>query len=256
MCGICGCGQEHKDGTGKFKPVSGHVHPVLNTGHHHEHLDTTRLVQVEQDLLSKNNAYAAQNRRFFQAEHIFVLNLVSSPGAGKTTLLVETIKRLLGRFPIAVIEGDQQTEHDADKIRGLGVGADDYMTKPFNTDELIARIRSHLRRFAWGGASEQRVLNFGDLSIDILKRTVRISGKNIDLTTKEFAILQLLAANPGRAFTREELLRQIWGYEHYGGVRNVDVHIKRLRAKIEKDPISPEYLMTAWGIGYKFREAL
>jgi len=145
---------------------------------------------------------------------------------------------------------------DADKIRGLGVGADDYMTKPFNTDELIARIRSHLRRFAWGGASEQRVLNFGDLSIDILKRTVRISGKNIDLTTKEFAILQLLAANPGRAFTREELLRQIWGYEHYGGVRNVDVHIKRLRAKIEKDPISPEYLMTAWGIGYKFREAL
>lgn len=123
MCGICGCGQENKGGTGKFKPVTGHVHPVLSTGHHHPPLDNARLVQVEQDLLSKNNAYAAQNRRFFQEDNIFVLNLVSSPGAGKTTLLVETIKRLKGRFPIAVIEGDQQTEHDADKIRATGVTA-------------------------------------------------------------------------------------------------------------------------------------
>jgi len=123
MCGICGCGQEHGESTGKLKPLTGRVHPVLNTGHHHEHMDNTRLVQVEQDLLSKNNAYAAQNRRFFQDENIFVLNLVSSPGAGKTTLLVETIKRLKNRFPIAVIEGDQQTEHDADKIRATGVPA-------------------------------------------------------------------------------------------------------------------------------------
>ena len=123
MCGICGCGQEQPDSSGKFKPMTGHVHPVLSTGHHHPPLVNARLVQVEQDLLSKNNAYAAQNRRFFQDDNIFVLNLVSSPGAGKTTLLVETIKRLKGRFPIAVIEGDQQTEHDADKIRATGIPA-------------------------------------------------------------------------------------------------------------------------------------
>ena len=123
MCGICGCGQEQPDSSGKFKPVTRHVHPVLNTGHHHPPLDNARLVQVEQDLLSKNNAYATQNRRFFKEDNIFVLNLVSSPGAGKTTLLVETIKRLKGRFPIAVIEGDQQTEHDADKIRATGIPA-------------------------------------------------------------------------------------------------------------------------------------
>jgi hydrogenase nickel incorporation protein HypB len=123
MCGICGCGQEQNESKGKFKLVTGHIHSVLNTGHHHEHLDSKRLIQVEQDLLSKNNAYAAQNRRFFQEDNIFVLNLVSSPGAGKTTLLVETIKRLKGRFPIAVIEGDQQTEHDADKIRATGIPA-------------------------------------------------------------------------------------------------------------------------------------
>ncbi|MGZ8136842.1 MAG: hydrogenase nickel incorporation protein HypB, partial [Methylococcaceae bacterium] len=105
MCGICGCSQT--DNTSKFKPVSEKIHPVLqhDHSHHHADLDTGRLVKIEQDLLSKNNAYAAQNRRFFQQHAIFTLNLVSSPGAGKTTLLVETIKRLKDRFPIAVIEG-------------------------------------------------------------------------------------------------------------------------------------------------------
>jgi hydrogenase nickel incorporation protein HypB len=105
MCGICGCGQANQ------KPR-----------HHHGH-ETLRLVKVEQDLLSKNNAYAAQNRSYFQQHKIFTLNLVSSPGSGKTTLLVETIKRLKACFPIAVIEGDQQTEHDADCIRATGVPA-------------------------------------------------------------------------------------------------------------------------------------
>lgn len=123
MCGICGCGQT-SDGT-KLKPVTGKNLLILKQGHGHRH-DTNeneRLVKVEQDLLSKNNAYAAQNRLYFKQRNIFVLNLVSSPGAGKTTLLVETIKALQGRFPIAVIEGDQQTEHDADRIRATGTSA-------------------------------------------------------------------------------------------------------------------------------------
>lgn len=116
MCGICGCGSPEQKQSHKF---------VFKREHHHHHdeLDTGRLIQLEQDLLSKNNAYATQNREYFKQHNIFVLNLVSSPGAGKTTLLVETIKALNGQFPIAVIEGDQQTEHDADRIRATGTPA-------------------------------------------------------------------------------------------------------------------------------------
>lgn len=116
MCGICGCGTTDQKQVHQF---------VIKNDHHHHH-DTNeagRLIQIEQDLLSKNNAYAMQNRAYFKQHNIFALNLVSSPGAGKTTLLVETIKALKDRFPIAVIEGDQQTENDADRIRATGTPA-------------------------------------------------------------------------------------------------------------------------------------
>ena len=115
MCGICGCSQT--DQTAKHSHHHDHSHQQ------HDHHDAERLVQVEQDILSKNNRYAEQNRDFFRQHHIFTLNLMSSPGAGKTTLLVETIKALQGRIPIAVIEGDQQTEHDANRIRATGAPA-------------------------------------------------------------------------------------------------------------------------------------
>lgn len=108
MCAICGCGQTHSE---------------QSYAHHHSNHETERLIKVEQDLLSKNNHYATQNRDYFQLHNIFTLNFVSSPGAGKTTLLVETIKALKGQFPIAVIEGDQQTEHDAERIRATGTPA-------------------------------------------------------------------------------------------------------------------------------------
>jgi hydrogenase nickel incorporation protein HypB len=122
MCGICGCGQT--DNATELKPIAGQHQHVLNHSHHsHDHNDNKRLIKVEQDLLGKNNAYAAQNRAYFEQHRIFALNLVSSPGAGKTILLVETIKVLKDRFPIAVIEGDQQTERDADRIRATGVPA-------------------------------------------------------------------------------------------------------------------------------------
>ncbi len=124
MCGICGC--SNPSGTGKFSVVDSKA-SLLITHHHgheqHSHADNQRLIQVEQDLLSKNDAYAAENRTYFKQHGIFALNLVSSPGAGKTTLLVETIKVLKECFPIAVIEGDQQTEHDANRIRATGVPA-------------------------------------------------------------------------------------------------------------------------------------
>ncbi|MGB4498400.1 MAG: GTP-binding protein, partial [Methylococcaceae bacterium] len=122
MCGICGCSNP----TGKFSPISSKA-DLLTTPHHapeqHSPAEKAWLIAVEDDLLGKNNTYAAQNRAYFQKNGIFVLNLVSSPGAGKTTLLVETIKILKNKFPIAVIEGDQQTENDADRIRATGVRA-------------------------------------------------------------------------------------------------------------------------------------
>ncbi len=121
MCGICGCGQTNT--TTKLRPVLGQHQHVLKHDHSHTSHETNRLISIEQDLLSKNNAHAAQNRAYFQQHHIFTLNLVSSPGAGKTTLLVETINKLKDRFPIAVIEGDQQTERDADRIRATGIPA-------------------------------------------------------------------------------------------------------------------------------------
>ena len=117
MCGICGCGTKDQKKVHQFVIKSDHHH------HHHDDNEAGRLIQIEQDLLSKNNAYAMQNRAYFKQHNIFTLNLVSSPGAGKTTLLVETIKALKDRFPIAVIEGDQQTERDADRIRATGTPA-------------------------------------------------------------------------------------------------------------------------------------
>lgn len=116
MCGICGCGQPEQ----KYSHQHHHGH---EHHHHHEEHDAERLVKIEQDLLSKNNSYAEQNRAYFKQHGIFALNLVSSPGAGKTTLLVETIRTLKNEIPIAVIEGDQQTQHDADRIRAVGVPA-------------------------------------------------------------------------------------------------------------------------------------
>jgi len=121
MCGICGCSQPGK--TNKLQLGNRSIHQHDDLGHQHSTHETERLVRVEQDLLSKNNAYAAQNRTYLQQHAVFTLNLVSSPGAGKTTLLVETINILKDYFPIAVIEGDQQTEHDADRIRATGVSA-------------------------------------------------------------------------------------------------------------------------------------
>jgi hydrogenase nickel incorporation protein HypB len=117
MCGICGCGSPHQNNEHRFV-----LNQDLHGGHAHDH-SAARLLKIEQDLLGKNNAYAEQNRSFFEQHHIFVLNLVSSPGSGKTTLLVETIKALQDRIPIAVIEGDQQTEHDAERIRAAGAPA-------------------------------------------------------------------------------------------------------------------------------------
>ncbi|MBG0765535.1 MAG: response regulator transcription factor, partial [Tissierellales bacterium] len=143
---------------------------------------------------------------------------------------------------------------DMNKILGLEYGADDYMTKPFNILELKARIKAILRRSSNKEAKlGDQIIYVDDFIINTLGRKVTVNGKEINLTAKEFDLLILLATNPGKVFTREELLEIIWGYEYFGDLRTVDVHIRRLREKIEKDSDNYEYILTKWGVGYYFR---
>lgn len=145
---------------------------------------------------------------------------------------------------------------DIDKVLGLELGADDYLTKPFNPRELVARIKAILRRSGAREEGMRKHIQIGDLQIDLLQHRVRAGNKEIDLTSKEFALLSFLASNTGRVYSREQLLAQVWGYNYYGDARTVDVHIRHLREKIEEDPGNPELIITVWGTGYKFREEL
>ena len=144
---------------------------------------------------------------------------------------------------------------DMDKLMGFDCGADDYMTKPFNILELKARIRALLRRAAAAGTQTAPAqITIGPITIDSERRTARRSGESVELTAKEFEVAELLMKSPGRVFSRENLLDTIWGRDYQGDIRTVDVHMRRLREKLEADPAHPKYLMTKWGVGYYFSE--
>ena len=147
---------------------------------------------------------------------------------------------------------------ELDRVLGLEVGADDYLTKPFSIRELLARVKALFRRMEALGAQlasgTQNTIQAGDLVIDAEKRTVTLRGKSVDLTAKEFDLLLQFAQHPGRAYTRSQLLDLVWGYAHAGYEHTVNSHINRLRAKIERDSAHPRYVLTVWGIGYKFSE--
>lgn len=144
---------------------------------------------------------------------------------------------------------------DMDKILGLEYGADDYITKPFNILEVKARIKAIMRRTTSRGVQEQneRIVEVGDLVLDCDARRVQVSGREVNLTAKEFDVLELLVLNPNKVYSRESLLNLVWGYEYPGDVRTVDVHIRRLREKIEENPSDPKYVHTKWGVGYYFQ---
>lgn len=145
---------------------------------------------------------------------------------------------------------------DMDKILGLEYGADDYITKPFNILEVKARIKAIMRRMTSKQASAQdaRQVVCGDMRIDMDSRRVFISGKEVNLTAKEFDLLELLILNPNKVYNREVLLNLVWGYDYPGDVRTVDVHVRRLREKIESNPSEPKYIHTKWGVGYFFQK--
>lgn len=144
-----------------------------------------------------------------------------------------------------------------DKVLGLEIGADDYMTKPFGIREFIARIKALLRRFEKYSTIEapaQKEIEIDNLVISLEKRSVKQDGITVELTPKEFDLLFLLASNPGKSYSREDLLKIVWGYDFKGYEHTVNSHVNRLRAKIEKDANNPEFVKTVWGIGYSFKE--
>ena len=159
--------------------------------------------------------------------------------------------REFSNMPIVMLtaKGD-----DMDKILGLEYGADDYITKPFNILEVKARIKAIMRRTNAGQAKEKngKVIESGDLRLDCESRRAFVMNKEVNLTAKEFDLLELLVNNPNKIYSRENLLNLVWGYEYPGDVRTVDVHVRRLREKIEKNPSEPKYVHTKWGVGYYY----
>jgi two-component system response regulator RegX3 len=146
---------------------------------------------------------------------------------------------------------------DVDKIVGLEVGADDYVTKPFSFRELLARVKSALRRpemDGYEGSEKPDVASVGSLTVDFSRREVRVEGKLVVLPLKEYELLGVMARKPGRVFERDDLISRVWGDDFYGEEKTLDVHIRRLRAKIEPDPANPTYLVTVRGVGYKMAE--
>ncbi len=165
--------------------------------------------------------------------------------------------REFSNVPIIILTAKGE---DADKIIGLESGADDYMTKPFNILELKARIRALLRRSGMTAATQKEeqesseMLTHGHVTLDLAKRVAIVDGKMVDLTVKEFDLLALLMRNPGRVYSRENLLDLVWGYEYQGDYRTVDVHVRRLREKIELDTANPQLIRTKWGVGYYLKQ--
>ena len=167
---------------------------------------------------------------------------------------IEVCQRIRENSNVPIIMLTAKGE-DMDKILGLEYGADDYMTKPFNILEVKARIKTVLRRAAQPAANEEKkIIRVHDMEVNIVNRSVTLGGKEVRLTAKEFDLLQLFITNRGKVFSRETMLETVWKYDYMGDARTVDVHIRRLREKIERNPAQPEFIFTKWGVGYYFTD--
>ena len=172
---------------------------------------------------------------------------------------LEVCRRLRARGTYTPILMLTSKSSELDRVLGLEMGADDYLTKPFSVLELTARVKAILRRMnavgrTRGDSDSSRLIRAGELLIDLDRHSVSLAGAPVALTTREFDLLVHFAKHPGRVYTRDQLLDQVWGYQHSGYEHTVNSHINRLRAKIEGDPQNPEYIQTVWGVGYRFAE--
>jgi DNA-binding response OmpR family regulator len=221
--------------------------------------DIARLVQTHLrdigcDADIAGNGAAAQRLMQNNDYQLVVLDLMLPDTDGLT--LCRSFREAGDYVPILMLTA-KTTE--LDRVLGLEVGADDYLTKPFSIPELLARIKALFRRveaLSKREANEQSGENVshGGLQIDIQKRQVQLDGREVELTAREFELLLFFARHPGRVFSRIQLLDKVWGYNHDGYEHTVNSHINRLRGKIEKDPSNPAYILTVWGVGYKFAE--
>lgn len=208
---------------------------------------------LEQDGMEVSCAYDGEEALALAKSEKFDIILLDVMLPGLTGFEVCQQIRDFSNVPIIMLtaKGD-----DMDKILGLEYGADDYITKPFNILEVKARIKAIMRRSASESKEkkpEEAILERGDIKIDRESRRVYIEGREINLTAKEFDVLELLMMNPNKVYSREKLLTLVWGEDYPGDVRTVDVHIRRLREKTEENPSEPKYVHTKWGVGYYFK---
>lgn len=207
---------------------------------------------IEQDDMAVDCAYDGEEAVKLARENAYDMVLLDIMLPKYNGLEVCQQIREFSDVPIIMLTAKGE---DMDKILGLEYGADDYITKPFNILEVKARMKAIMRRTGKRGeeVAHDKVIIKRDMKIDCESRRVVIGEKEINLTAKEFDLLELLAMNPNKVYSRENLLNIVWGYEYPGDARTVDVHIRRLREKVETNPSDPKYVYTKWGVGYYFR---
>lgn len=220
--------------------------------------DENSIAELERDYLEidgfnvdiEDNGEAGLKKAKEEAYDLIILDLML-PGIDGYEICRQI--RVEKDIPILMVSAKKE---DIDKIRGLGLGADDYITKPFSPSELVARVKAHLARYdRLIGTKELRgeEIRIRGMHIDKASRRVYINGKEVILTAKEFDLLTLLASNPNRVFSKEELFERIWDMDSIGEIATVTVHIRKLREKVEADPSNPQYIETLWGAGYRFK---
>jgi DNA-binding response OmpR family regulator len=222
--------------------------------------DEEAIAELERDYLEmndfevtvRNNGQAGLDEALSSEYDLVVLDLMLPEMDG-----FEVCKRIREKMNIPILMVSAKKD-DIDKVRGLGLGADDYLTKPFSPSELVARVKAHLTRYerlvsAGAAKMENDVVEIRGIRIDKTARRVFIGGEERSFTTKEFDLLTFLAEHPNRVFTKDELFREIWGMESIGDIATVTVHIKKIREKVEENTAKPQYIETIWGVGYRFK---
>ena len=200
------------------------------------------------DVITGSNGLEALQQAQTQKPDLVILDIMMPEMDGLTAC---SKIREFSNVPIILLTAKAD---DMDKLMGFDYGADDYLTKPFNILELKARVKALLRRSGAGPKNQANMLTVGSITLDLDARNAYRSGHLADLTAKEFDVVEFLMRNPNRVYSREMLLDTIWAYEYRSDIRTVDVHIRRLREKLEENPAEPKYIMTKWGVGYYFRK--